>query len=570
MLPSRSAAPAADGAAKPQLPLTVALGLGVTVLLLAIPLDHDGRLTARGYAFAGLFAHDFILRAADAAALANAIPSDNYFFAGVKTYNYYVLWYLLPATVYNLLGKRAELTGVISVVNLFEVCAFGVMLYFMLASLVRATGPAAGAAFRLGLIFVLLFTFSYSYHWLFFVVAKLPEVATIPPLAHAAALMGPVSTSWFKDFLFQPHCILGLMQFIAATRIAASAGFRARGLWLGTLFGAMLLTDVVTFLVAGSAFGLWYLSRRDEKIRPLELCVAGAVVLAVVAFAFYCGILAVPQYSNKVVFSPYWLAIATLPALLLVALGPLAVFGVLALRHRTGWSAEQRRLLLILLAVSLFFMLFVTEVLEGNVFLRKSLTVLRLPLFILSAAFLYTTWSSLRRVSGITAALVALAALAVPTLLTDLLATSATRDARYTTYVTVDEMNAARWIRGNTPQDAVVQSLIDYVGPYDYSLTVCFGERRAAVGLWLMAHQRYPNTAAITQRVRAIETLFATDDPAERARVVRDLHIGYVLIGPREEARFPGAGARFDADPAHFREVYASGGVKVYQSSPAI
>ena len=91
-----------------ELPLFVAIALATFVLLLSIPLAHAGSLTVRGYAFAGLFGHDFILRATDSVTLSQSIPEDNFFFHGQKTKNYYILWYILPATIVNLLGKNAD------------------------------------------------------------------------------------------------------------------------------------------------------------------------------------------------------------------------------------------------------------------------------------------------------------------------------------------------------------------------------------------------------------------------------------------------------------------------------
>ena len=561
---SATRVPTADVESQIRLPAIVALGLAFTLIALYVPLDHDGRLTLRGYAFTGLFGHDFNLRAVDSMALANAIPSDNYFFNGVKTYNYYVLWYILPATIYNLLGKQPALTDIISILNLLYVPIFGTLVYYALARFVRATTDTPVASFRLGVIFVLLFVYCYSYHWLFFLVAKLPDVAAVPLLAHLSTLMGPVSTSWFKDFLFQPHCVLGLMQLLAMMHFALTDGIRARGLWLGILGGSLLLTDFLIFLVATTGFGFWYVSRKSawgsvRKFVPEFLALAAAA-LAVVALAFYLKIFIIPEYSNKAILSPNWSAIAGLPALLLICLGPLPVLALLALRQKTWVFTEQLRLLLLVTAASLFFMLFVNDVIEGNVFLRKSLMALRLPLLIFSAAYLYAAWSRLPRL------LILLLALAVPTLFTDWFATSQTDDARYTTYVTPDEMSAASWLRLHTKTDAVVQSLIEYEGAFEYSLTVCYGERKAPLGLWQMAFQRYPNRDAITFRVHQIQTLFSASDADERANVVRSLHIDYVLIGPREEARFPGAGARFAADSLHFEQVYSSGTVRIYRA----
>jgi uncharacterized membrane protein len=214
--------------------------------------------------------------------------------------------------------------------------------------------------------------------------------------------------------------------------------------------------------------------------------------------------------------------------------------------------------LIALLIAALFFMLFITEVLEGNVFLRKALTVARLPLLILSGRYLYSFLKP-------TLAVGLLVLLAAPTLLTDTYATSDTSDARHVDYVSKDDMTAAVWIRGHTERNAVVQSRIDYPGDFEYSLTVCFAYRRAALGLWKMAYQRYPNRAALDERVREVDALYMTSIDDERITLAKALDIDYLYVGLQERARFPEITARMDADIRDFKPVYKHGEVSIYQ-----
>jgi hypothetical protein len=548
------------GHAQADLPLIVGLGLGLTVVALSVPLAHAGSLTGAGYAYTGLFGHDFILRALDAAALGNSIPSDNYFYYGEKTYNYYILWYILPATLYNLLGKHAQITSVISVIDLLNVPIFGALVYYALAGFIASTSTVPQKSHRLGVIFIVLFLLCYSYHWMFFLLGEIDVVATWPQVAHLLTLMGPVSTSWFKDFLFQPHSVLAVMQLMVVMHLAFSPVIRGRNVWIGLLLGSLLLTDTIVCLIGGVTFVIWYALQGKLRARASEFLLIAAVGSAVVALLFGLHIFTVPEYSNKIVIRPYLSVIVALPVLLLLCFGPLPLFSFLAFREKWRTASEQGWFLVILLLVSLFFMLFVTEVFEGNVFLRKGLMTLRLPLIILSASYLYTcALSRWRRIA------VAGLALALPTLLTDVYASSNTADARYTTYVSAGEMAAASWLRQNTDEHAVVQSLIEYPGRFDYSLTVIFGERRAALGVGKMAFIRYPNRDAITQRAREIQTLFSTVNSEERNALARGLHIDYIFIGPHERARYPGVEERFAADTVHFKEVYSSATVSVYQ-----
>jgi hypothetical protein len=542
------------------LPLLVSVILAAFVLVLSVPLAHAGNLTARGYAFAGLFGHDFILRAADSVSLADSIPADNFFFHGQKTTNYYILWYILPATIFNLLGKNADATKIVAVVSLISVPVFGMLVYLALESFVKATTQAAIASTRLATIFLLLFASCYSYHWLFYGLTRVLDPAMYPAVGHVSIRIGPVSTSWFKDLLFQSHSVLALMQLLAVMYLTLRPQVPLRGLWIGLLLGSMLITDSVVFLVIGSGFGVWYLSKVFDRSRISELALMTGSVACVVALCLGIHAFGSTEYSNKIVFLPYMAAIAALPLLLPLCLGAMPILALLAWKQRAWHLERQTWLLIALLIAALFFMLCITEVLEGNVFLRKALTVARLPLLLLSGRYLY---SFLRPTLGVSL----LVLLAAPTLITDTYATSDTSDAWHVDYVSKEDMAAALWVREHTERGAVVQSLIDYPGPFEYSLTVCFAYRRAALGHWKMAYQRYPNRAALDERVREVNALFKTLSDDERITLAKALDINYLYVGPQEQAQFPGITGRMDADILHFKPVYKYGGVSIYQAA---
>jgi hypothetical protein len=543
-----------------QLPLMVALVVCVYVIVVFIPLSQVGARTPEGYAFVGLFGHDFILRGVDAAALANGIPSDNYFFSGIKTYNYYVLWYLLPATVYNSLHQHAELRSILSLIDLLNIPVFSVLLYVTLARVMEQSERRSTDLGRLALVFGLL-SLSYSYHWVFFLLKHFIDPTSPALLIRISEKMSAVSASWYKDFLFEPHAVLALMQLLLLIRLIDAAPSAVVGIGFGVVLAALALTDTAIFLITACAFGGWYSISGRLRSRVSEALLTAISAATIVAGVFAFEIFTIPTYSNKVVLAPYVSIIAILPVFLLLMCGGQPVFALLEIRKRLR-SDGTWRFLLVLLLTSLFFMLFVTESLEGNVFLRKSIMVFRVPLFLLAAAKLYSAFHG--RVNRMTWCLLVLA---LPTLVTDTYATSDIYNRNATTYVTTEEMAAASWIKDHTERDAIVQSMVDYsaAGAIDYSLTVCFGERKSALGFWKMAYQRYPNKDAIVDRAHDIDTLFLSDDTVRRYRLARALNIEYVLIGPRERARYPGAEERFATDVAHFKRVYDSGEIRIYE-----
>ena len=102
------------------------------------------------------------------------------------------------------------------------------------------------------------------------------------------------------------------------------------------------------------------------------------------------------------------------------------------------------------------------------------------------------------------------------------------------------------------------------------TLLLSVWRRKAALGFWQMAYQRYPNKDAITHRVQEIPSMFSTANVEERASLTHGLHIDYILVGPHERAPYPGVKARFEADPSHLEEAYAAGGVKIYACGPSL
>jgi len=217
--------------------------------------------------------------------------------------------------------------------------------------------------------------------------------------------------------------------------------------------------------------------------------------------------------------------------------------------------------MLFLTLTSLFFMVFVTEALDGNTFLRKSIQVMRLPIVLFTCCFLV-------HVAGRRwfAVVMVLLAVAVPTVFTDVYAVTKGAIAGETTYVRPAEMEAASWLKNNTADTSVVQSLIDYPGGrFSYSLTVCFGERKAALALWKIAYLLYPNVESLQERVEQIQTIFTTEEDEKRYAAARDLRINYLFIGNKERRHFPGCESKVSGDSGHFRRVFANEEVRIYE-----
>ncbi len=542
--------------------IPVSIGLLVAFYLMAVitvPFANAGVLTDKGYALTGLFGHDYILRALTAVALSHGVPPDNYYYAGMKMHNYYFLWYTLPAFIYNLGGRADDIRKIVSVVSILNIPFFFSILFLKLAEMVTDGNRDVILKKRRFLLVASVPLFFCSYHWVFFLLKWIATRVDIALLNALAGQMSYTSQSWTRIILFEPQFPLAVMMIILVMMIIRERPSCPRGIALGLLLSGLAMTDLVVFLLFAASYavywiwGMYHSRNRGEVVQLLTLLTVG---IGVALLMYYIDIFAMQEYSNKIVIKP---SVNTILVFVLVPmeLGFLFVWGMM------GSKAMVKRpegvLLLSLIAVSLLAMAFVTEALEGNVFLRKGLYLLTIPLFLSAGCYLYKV--ALKKGMLI---MLACAIAAVPTVATDIYSLIDTDDETFTTYISRDEMAAAQWLRQNTPHDAVVQSRIDYPGHFDYSLTVCFGERRASLAHWKIARNRYPNRAVIDGRVDKIRQIFQTDDDRERLRLLEELGIGYLFIGEKERGSFPGCEEKIKRSPS-IQKVYANDDVRVYQ-----
>lgn len=535
----------------------------IFVLLVFVPLFLAGRLTPDGYAFTGLFGHDFILRAHYSSALARSVPLENFFFGGQLITNYYLLWNTLPATVYKLLGMSGDIRRIVSIISILNVPVFLLLVFRSLAGFIQNKQNALSDA-RKRKILLLSFgviLFSYSYHWAFFFFKKAVDFWNIGRLNQYADQMGFLSQSWLRDFLFEPQLVLALMMMLLIMRIMRWENSWSRGLLIGIILSGIALSDLPAFFIFGSAYFLfrgWRFIREREKIILVDGGTSVGTGLVIAWGMVLMGIFSVQEYSNSIIVRPYMAVIVLSPVFLMLHFGGTAITGALGMIRKV--REDEQVFMLFLTLTSLFFMFFVTETLDGNTFLRKSIQIMRLPIVLFTAYYLVHV--SVRRWF---VTVIVLLVLAVPTVFTDVYAVTRGGVSSETTYVTPAEMEAAQWVRRNTPEDAVVQSKIDYPGHFDYSLTVCFGERKAALAHWWIAYLLYPNKDAIQERAEKIKSIFRTEDDGERYAAARALHIKYLFIGDKERGSFPGCETKVTRDAGHFRRVFGNEEVRIYE-----
>lgn len=541
-------------------PVSISISIALFALLVFIPLSKVGVLTEHGYAFTALFSHDFILRSLDAVTLANSIPADNYFFNGEVTKNYYLLWYILPATVYNLLGKAGNIREIVAVICVLNVPFFLLLFYLTLRDFLGKRLACSNAP----TVFFLI-VFCASYHWIFVAAKAVVHALQITSAEKFFSTMHAVSQTWYRDLIFEPHCILALMLFFCLFALSRQPVSIKRGMAVGVLLSLIALSDTAIFLIVAC----WHFIcitigvLRTRKLDGLyDALAAAGTGVGVVVLMVALGVFGVTPYSNHLVVRPYMFVIISLPVFLVLHYGVTSLTWLSVVRDKT---LDKKWQLLLLALLSIFFMMFVTESLEGNVVLRKALKICRVPFALFTGYYLCCfAGSKLYRV------VVCLLLLMLPTYFSDIWALTNVMDKEHTSYIIKDDMEAALWIKNNTPRDSVVQGIIDYPGYYDFSLTACFGERKAAMGHWKMAYQRYPNLPAIQQRAREVDDLFGGDNPGELSVIkAKKLGIDYVFVGLAEQERYSkGERNAFRRSVnGGVKPVYDHGGVMIYKIS---
>ena len=132
---------------------------------------------------------------------------------------------------------------------------------------------------------------------------------------------------------------------------------------------------------------------------------------------------------------------------------------------------------------------------------------------------------------------------------------------RWTVPVTPDEQEAYRWMRTETPRDAIVQMDPIAHGRETWSQLPTFAERRMAAArpISLMDIPDY------AERSRTAHRIYAERNAETAVLLARELGIDYIFIGPAEQQRnSAGSLAKFGKREDLFRQVFANASTRIY------
>lgn len=530
------------------------------------PFTNLGLQVDDQFRYAWLFGHDFIIRMAHIKTLSQGIPLESLFFSGSE-FPYYWLAYVYPALLYKIPLITLDLQHILKVTAFLYALITASLLVLFLDSAVdrRYLG--------IGLILAL---FCYSYTGLAHVFLRAWENLFNQPLTFLGndlTNFSGAAHSFYRFFLVEPQATLGLGIILTIFLIynqqqQSLYTFLMAGLLLGLLFGIEAVNGIMTAAWLG-LYALFRLVTDPANRRSILLnhaCLVGCSAVV------YTSLFAIEMYSfeagrSALLFRPNSFAWTAGPLYLVVAYGPpflFALLGMACFQKLPNDKRQQLVQLIILVAVSLGFVFFVQHPSEPHFGLLKASRMLSFSLVGLATV----SWPILYK-GKLKPILLSALILATPTPVTDNLIASDVLHSN--TYVRSADMRAARWIKANLPESAVIQAEPNYPGPnkgvfpkYSYGFIPIFAERRTAVGEWKVSVQEHGRTQEVAKRFHNVRHMYATENLGETLNIIKKYGIRYIYLGELEQSLYPKALTKFlNASP--FQPVYTDGVVYIFQ-----
>jgi len=135
---------------------------------------------------------------------------------------------------------------------------------------------------------------------------------------------------------------------------------------------------------------------------------------------------------------------------------------------------------------------------------------------------------------------------------------------RWTTYVSDDEVRAARWLRRNVDVSETVNTDPEARGRGEWALIPAFGERRMGIGFGLFE----PNPERFRPQMARVAQAFRTGDAEAAYGILREERISLVFVGQLERDRYGDGIRKFGARPDRFQTVFSRGSVTIYRLVP--
>jgi len=341
------------------------------------------------------------------------------------------------------------------------------------------------------------------------------------------------------------------------------------GIVSGLVFGVDATNGIMLAFYLGviALFHMWTVRKGFFKIAG-HYSVAALGVIGVYGLLFWMGMYSFETGKSVLQIAPNLFALSTFPAYMLLEYGPLLILGMwgLYLLYKNRESSDHWTYpFIFLFVIGIAFMLMIKSPTEMHFGLLKATRIVPVCLIAFSAYCLLKKWNEKPRFRWIA---VLLLLLAVPSFFVDAHLASDVNNP--STYVKIEDLEAAKWIRNNLPKDAVVQAYTNYPGPsefpftplYYYSFIPVFAERETAFGEWKFSSQEHAQSGDVGTRFHQINTLFSTRDMEVAMKIIQKYNISYLYLGSVEKNLF-GKGISKFMDSSCFETVFSKGNVHI-------
>jgi hypothetical protein len=384
-----------------------------------------------------------------------------------------------------------------------------------------------------------------------------------------------------RMLLYQPHHLAGYALGLSALLIVARTRDPGRGpiaLTAGVGLGLSLLFSSFEAIMMGVAVALVYAARLafpPQWMAIVRCVILGALPVAAAFLASTALAYVDPNAGRLIVVGRNPTAFVKWPYLMLLSFGPLLILGAAGLLLALASKKRSEVLPIATLAVVALGFYFLTDVPNmQHVWVGwRAGHLLFIALTVLVGVLLTATSGAPRIARVATWCLVfVLAAAALPTVAVDVFNAQDTSNLKpapgfpWTLTLSRAEVEALRWLKTQTPADAVVQPDVFTRATASWAYMPAFGERRMAAGLPGAMIPYHPYEVATDSMTQSI---FGREDPEARARAARALKIDYVYLGPVEQKAHPELAGLLDSRPDLFSVAFRNPEVVIYRVEPA-
>lgn len=565
------------------------LGLTVLIVLFAsfLPLVSIGKLTEHGFGYTWLIGHDFLWRVSVAFSVARELPAECFDFSG-NVMRYYVLFYAFPAFAYNILQGNASMEAIMIVSQILLTLVFVCVFFATARSLFKR---------NVSIVFIMASGFfTYSYIWVFFVLQrffaylmdnnpilfqKLMLIKWMPLLIKNSAH----SHTFYRFILVQPHVLISLSVFLMSLcflfNFSKLNNYRIHffiGSLTGIILGFELSIGAISALIIFAYYAFIFIFKAKQKAeffkKALLFCFGLIIIWATLTPLGMYSKSHMPEGTVKL-FTKYGNSniknLATSPVYLPLEYGPAAVLSFLGLFFL--WKKKKIPYIsfyIIMMGLCLLLFLLTSKV-TGPIKLMRFLPIS----FLFLSGYIIDQSMNIDVQSWHKKGVIVLLVLAIPSYFTDIYIGSDVNNTHNTVYVSEADMKAAKWVKVNTDNDAIIQGLNEYQVKhenrllgfrYEYSLMPCFADRKAFLGRMIFAKRLFASQKQeARQRKEAVFQLFENPKIEQAASLSKKHGIDYIYVGQNEKEKFPYGYQKFNEPNKYFRSVYENAGVSIYQ-----